>query len=164
MANVFHFEIFLKYFLVFLCIFLASQAPKKLSQTLFYFSFLFTKNYLGDMWLGCLGRQRGAWLSGKDIRSTPSTAREGRGVHRVTYCICMVSRIVCMFLIYSLYIWLTHTLNHTHTHAYTHRHTHMLTDTFIKYAAYAACAVRCSQFPIPVPCYCSLSPTSTTFL
>lgn len=62
---------------------LASQAPKKLSQTLFYFSFLLLKTTLGDMWLGWLGRGRGwgvAWLSGKDIRSTPSTARgEGQG-------------------------------------------------------------------------------------
>lgn len=55
-----------------------------------------------------------------------------------------------MFLIYALYILLTHTLAHTLIH--TRTHIHMLADTFIKYAAYAVLfPVPSFPFPIPVP-------------
>lgn len=174
MANVFHFEIFLKFFLVFFGILvyifvLASQAPKKLSQTLFYFSFLLLKTtweICGQVGQG--GDVEGGvakWQGYSKHTKYSQGKGQGGGVHRVTSCICMVS--YCMYVSHIFLVYFANT-HASHTHSYTQTHTHMLAQTFIKYAAYAVrIPVPCSQFPIPVPCYCycscSLFLTSSTF-
>lgn len=83
----------------------------------------------------------------------------GRGVHRVTSCICMVS--YCMYVSHICFVYFANT-HASHTHSYTRTHTYA--GRHIYKICSICSAVPCSQFPCYCYCSCSLFLTSSTFI